>query len=490
MTSPHIIRKQYLHVELQGTEADGLALQRRLSDLCQQWLTPALEKMLDRAAPAQGHLTIERLDIDVGAFTLGNLEHDLSEAVTYSIEKQLRELSVPVESPAQKTETKILQKSEQQSIHEAFFHFLNTGSLPWWFSLPVGKNLEQVLLDAWSETQPTTNGAGVLHVLASERARKRLVLQFSTAFLQQLLSRLSPAELKRVDEIIERLGDPGLSATEIRMFTQNVWQTAFAGLAESKAQSSEAIVTQAWQALPESKWQMAVLLERLQRHWLDLPLAAPWKKDESAQPDRSRFEAKADSRSKDSQQPGSEDADHWNKSRTAQATGAIDLNEGLYVDCAGMVLLHPFLPRIFEGLGIAAEDRLLQPERALCLLHYLATGQDVAPEYALILPKLLCNFPLDAPVDSLVELTTAEREETTALLEAVIGHWEALRNTSIDGLRGTFLVRPGKVSLRDDGDWLLQVEAKSFDILLDQLPWEITIIKLPWMEKMLWVEWG
>jgi hypothetical protein len=489
MTSPHIIRKQYLHVELQGTEADGLALQRRLSDLCQHWLTPALEKMLDRAAPAQGHLTIERLEIDVGAFTLGNLEHGLTEAVTYSIEKQLRELSIPVESPVQKTETKILQKSEQQSIHETFFHFLNTGSLPWWFSLPAGKNLEQVLLDVWSETQPAATGAGVLHVLASERARKRLVLQFSTAFLQQLLSRLSPAELKLVDDIIERFGDPSLTATEIKMFTQNVWQTAFAGLAAGKAQTSEAIVTQAWQALPETKWQMVVLQERLQRHWPELPLAAPRKKDESAQPDRSRFEAKADSRSNDTQQPGSQDADHCNESRTAQTTDAIDLNEGLYVDCAGIVILHPFLPRFFEGLAIAADDRLLQTERALCLLNYLVTGEEIAPEYALILPKLLCNIPLDAPVDSLVELIAAEREEATALLEVVIGHWDALRNTSVDGLRGTFLVRPGKVSLRDDGDWLLQVEAKSFDILLDQLPWGIGIIKLPWMVKMLWVEW-
>jgi hypothetical protein len=63
-----------------------------------------------------------------------------------------------------------------------------------------------------------------------------------------------------------------------------------------------------------------------------------------------------------------------------------------------------------------------------------------------------------------------------------------LRNTSPDGLRGTFLLRPGKVSLRND-DWLLQVEARTCDILLEQLPWGIGMIKLPWMEKMVWVEW-
>src|SRR5262249_43673767 len=43
----------------------------------------------------------------------------------------------------------------------------------------------------------------------------------------------------------------------------------------------------------------------------------------------------------------------------------IDLEEGVYVECAGLVLLHPFLPRLFEALGITREDRLVQPDRAL-----------------------------------------------------------------------------------------------------------------------------
>jgi hypothetical protein len=167
----------------------------------------------------------------------------------------------------------------------------------------------------------------------------------------------------------------------------------------------------------------------------------------------------------------------------------VDIKNGIYLDCAGLVLLHPFLPQFFEALGIAADDKLLQPDRALCLLHFLATGQSVAPEYALILPKIFCNVPLEMPVEADVELTDTERVEATVLLDTVIRYWEALRNTSADGLRGTFLVRPGKVSLREDGDWLLQVESKSYDILLDQLCWGIGMIKLPWMQRMLRVEW-
>ena len=170
-------------------------------------------------------------------------------------------------------------------------------------------------------------------------------------------------------------------------------------------------------------------------------------------------------------------------------TPSVLLAEGIYISNAGLVLLHPFLPQFFAALGIAADKQLLQPERALCLLHFLATGQPVAPEYELMLPKLLCNIPLEEPVESDVALTAAEQDEAVSLLKAVIRHWEALRSTSPDGLRGTFFVRPGKISLRD-GDWLLQVEPQTWDILLDQLPWGIGMIKLPWMDRLLHVEWN
>src|SRR5262249_58799142 len=112
------------------------------------------------------------------------------------------------------------------------------------------------------------------------------------------------------------------------------------------------------------------------------------------------------------------------------AIARIDLAEGVFIRCAGLVLLHPFLPRLFAALGITAEDRMLQPERAMCLLHFLATGQRAAPEYELLLPKLLCNVPLDQPTASRIELGATDEEEAVALLHAVIRHWDALGDTS------------------------------------------------------------
>src|SRR5262249_28232285 len=108
----------------------------------------------------------------------------------------------------------------------------------------------------------------------------------------------------------------------------------------------------------------------------------------------------------------------------------LDLEEGVFVECAGLVLLHPFLSQLFEALDIAVDGELVQPDRALSLLHFLATGEGSAPEHALVLPKLLCNLPLEEPAGAPIGLTPAEAAEAIALLTAVIGHWDALGSTS------------------------------------------------------------
>lgn len=177
----------------------------------------------------------------------------------------------------------------------------------------------------------------------------------------------------------------------------------------------------------------------------------------------------------------------------AELTGQDDqLAEGepVFVRNAGMVILHPFLPALFEELGFAEKGEIRKPERATHLLQFLATGQIGAPEFELPLNKLLCGMPLAKPVSKRVRLTKKEKSEAEKMLKAVISHWRMLGKTSVGGLQGTYLCREGKLSLRADGDWQLQVEQRGFDILLSDLPWSISMIKLPWMPKMLWVEWG
>src|SRR5882672_5972446 len=87
----HIIRRQYLHVELDGTEADGLSLQRTLPELCEGPLLNTLDKVLGKSVPVDEHWLIDSLEIDAGAFSLENFERDFLGEVAEKIEKSLRE---------------------------------------------------------------------------------------------------------------------------------------------------------------------------------------------------------------------------------------------------------------------------------------------------------------------------------------------------------------------------------------------------------------
>jgi hypothetical protein len=74
------------------------------------------------------------------------------------------------------------------------------------------------------------------------------------------------------------------------------------------------------------------------------------------------------------------------------------------------------------------------------------------------------------------------------LLNTAISRWDIISNTSIEGLRNSFLKRDGKIEWGED-KIILHVEMKSYDMLVDKIPWNISVIKLPWMKNSLYVKW-
>ncbi len=508
----HMIRQQYLHVELNGTEAEGMALERSLPDLCHHWLMPAIEQTLERCAPPNEHLAIERLELDVGTLMLENLEQTLPESVTLALENAIREQMLVKATPTTREKDLVQHKTAQQSLDEAFIYFLEIGSLPWSFHLPESIHLEQALLNSWQEVTEPSHAVGdaILRALASTAVRQRLIRQFSPVFLKALLSALSPEAKSVIEGIVAVLRSASVSSAEITPFEQQLWQSVFADVATSHAVSASHLVSESWRTLAKTSVESTALVSTLEHYWPGVTGMALTKTDPI---EHMETTASTHPKLRPSISPESDTTSVNNLSKAGEPRGYTEIREteerqgvskepevgiirehpearaGIYIKNSGLVLLHPFLSQFFSALNIADGNTLLQPERALCLLHFLATGQPTAAEYNLILPKVLCNIPLLTPVKTNLELTDTEMTEAIALLEAVIGHWNVLRNTSPDGLRGTFLLRPGKVFLRDDDDWLLQVESSSVDILLNQLPWGISMIKLPWMDKMLWVEW-
>ena len=64
---------------------------------------------------------------------------------------------------------------------------------------------------------------------------------------------------------------------------------------------------------------------------------------------------------------------------------------------AGLTPCIRLLVSLFAATGIAAGDAIRAPDRALAMLHFLATGETSAPEHALVLPKSTCGLPPRSP---------------------------------------------------------------------------------------------
>jgi hypothetical protein len=169
-----------------------------------------------------------------------------------------------------------------------------------------------------------------------------------------------------------------------------------------------------------------------------------------------------------------------------------DVDDDLVIDGAGMVLLWPFLETLFSRLELLTQERLFgdeaQRQRAMALLGFLVDGDGDPPEWRLTLAKLLCGALPQAPYVLEAPLSDAEQAEAEALLQAVLDHADGRLGDDGAALRQGFLQRPGLLSARP-GAWVLQVERRSGDEVLDGLPWSWSWIRLPWMDDLLQVVW-
>jgi hypothetical protein len=168
-----------------------------------------------------------------------------------------------------------------------------------------------------------------------------------------------------------------------------------------------------------------------------------------------------------------------------------DTNPSIYVANAGMVLAGPFLPRLFGLLDWLEEKKFKSrsaAERAVHLLEFMVSKRQAAPEFELVLNKILCGLSSPRPLAGGFDPTDREIDAVQRMLEGMIGHWKIIGNTSVAGLRNSFLQRQGYLTLTQEA-WHLQVEGRSYDMLLDRLPWSISVIKHPWMTRVVHVNW-
>lgn len=182
------------------------------------------------------------------------------------------------------------------------------------------------------------------------------------------------------------------------------------------------------------------------------------------------------------------------KNQEAVLTGQEELEkETLFVSNAGMVLLNAGLVKKYlEKIGWVIDSVFVNErsrEKAIWWMEYLVFGEQKREEYHLALNRILCGLdPAELLEHGPGLLTKREKQLANDFLKEILAHWSALKSTKVDSLRESFIQRSGRL-IKEGGSWQLHVASKSYDILIEQIPWSFSIIKLPWMKNPLFTQW-
>ena len=386
-------------------------------------------------------------------------------------------------------------ESEERSLDEKkedlFLFFLENGTFPWWATTQQSPMLA---LDAWLEERTVAewNKKYIPALRSGPAAVKRLVYQFPEHILRKLLALTSPQDasfhgfLRFIDltDRFSRRHSAKLTAGFADRFKHRIYESVFDRILLSNKDDNSELFNQT--IIDSIRIISRYLPPPLPREWIDFLKAdgdrqiAQWTK-------QAGVVKKPDSQDESLQIESEPKSLFMDLPVPKKLSGIKEFD----IPQAGLVLLHPFISRLFDKSGYLKDGKFRSPEkreRAVCLLHHLATGKEEFPEPALVLPMLLCSWPVGIPVNRFLPLSNDEKEECQRLLESATGHWDALKKTTPEGLRVNFLIRNGRLKKGEFG-WTLYIENKTHDILIDRMPWGISSVKFKWMKELLTVNW-
>jgi hypothetical protein len=491
-----------------GSPAEAFALRGSLREAQEAAVPASFERAFDAAVPGDEVVRLPRLELRIRLASVDDLAAALPELLARAVSEQLGRLLPPrLASPARLDGAAPALAADVpagapgsggESLLAGLIIYLATGALPWELARAEASSLWERFRETASESL-----AAVLASAPDAQATLAPRLAFFFRLLQllpverwqEIAWHLSPslpvARAAALGRALTGLASqtspsgavPGTLAPDVRRRLAAAALSAGRDLSERPAYAlakalAEALGMAPGMILSEVLARLALLSPEIAvffKPWLEpvADVASP------PEPDRSSISSMARVPSPDS---------------PLTITEAVEEAFPASVRCAGLVLLHPFLPKLFESAGLlrAGEPGLSWAElpRAAALLHWLATGRDEVLEFELGFVKVLLGRRPEEPllVDGSV-LTAADREEGEALLQAAVQHWRALKGTTPAGLRASFLQRGGLLR-EDDAGWRLQVEPAAFDLLLDHLPWGIGVVKLPWMTRPVFTEWA
>ncbi|MBS1902214.1 MAG: hypothetical protein JSS75_00740 [Bacteroidetes bacterium] len=450
-------------------------MSRHFASSIQPRLIEAIDEVCNDAVDASELLVIDRLELDLGLVRPDSMERDLLVLVR---EKLRAELQI------RRNERTLEERREllHQSTLENILYALKTGTLPWWAVSDTFDLNEQILLLDAPSLQWLLNA--LRETQDASYAWERMALRCSD------------------DAIALIVGSSSILTSAVQAFFERINQlkTSYTGILDSVATSKQTVAREIIRAggslLSGSDTNSA-----LARMMMNLVVAAVGQDIAIAGPEGASIISTIEtlfSLSAGSLQAvlsHTEEPVPSMKTDTIlsspQGSTGIDAIESLSTNTAGLVIAAVYIPMFFERHGFTRNNEFVSGAHrfeAVQALGYLSYGRGDVEEHLLVMEKLWCGLDLREPIPPGAPMTSERCAQCDELLHAIVENWSVLKNTSIAGLRETFLRRPGLLERREHS-WHLVVERRTVDVLLERLPWTISRVTFPWTNLPIEVEW-
>jgi hypothetical protein len=502
----HIIRKTTIEFNT-ASRKNAHDLQSRFAIIAENKLAIIIDKVCASLIKPDSYISLDTIEINLGSITFQELENQFSEKFETALHEQL---SAMIRLPEVVKNNETLNLPRFGKYLQLLKQFLLTGNIPWWNDtalFPVNR------IPVWIIDK---HGGALVEMLTQisdhKDVLKRLTFQFTEEDLNKIINLILAGQKKETQDYFEDLHS--LSESKIyhnadgsNFFFEVAFNTflrqgkltfensidfirKFIGYHSAISgkpipEIVKFIANAPGKSLGKTALLKTDLLAQIERIFAsDLKIEAKYF-SEPGQPQTGSQKKDIgikDLAKKALLQPHNE--------RFANEHVANSISEG-YVNNAGIILIWPYLNAFFSALNLLEDKQFITETaaiRAVYILQYLASGKTKAPEYLLILNKILCGLEPDVLLPPSINLKASEKSESESLLKAVISNWGAIKNTSPKGLRNSFFMRNG-ILTRDGDNWQLNIERKSYDMLLDKLPWSYNLIKFPWSKTLLITEW-
>lgn len=481
MEQDHIIQKVFVEIAVNNKEK-AMSIKEDINSFLSVDVFPQIEKYINALEyKLEGHtLQIPRLELNLNVKS-SSLNNELKDKIAQLFEEELSEMIKPIEILNQEVEndSKANWISNQEKMVRTFIYFLEKGHMPWWNSEKKESSfLEPEIFDAM--IQAGNFEKSIISVLPKHEVQNRMINQLSNEQIAQIcLKILKNKELKISLE-------PNIISYISKLNHKNrliIWRLVLNVISEyltsSKSNLQEYIVQQISKIDVVNSLQIKTNRQNLKTVIKIFPFIEEIEILESIKKDVFKNQEKAEILV--------ETIDHEPET-TFDDLGLKE--DGHYIQNAGLIILHPFLKTFFEHCDLIhpKTQQLTDPELCAHLLHYIATGKTNAPEYDMIFEKFLCNIPMNQSINRHIKLSRKHKKQVKNLIESVQQNWKPMKKSSGALLQNEFFQRSGKLVITDH-DYTLTVERKTQDILLDKLAWGISLVKLPWKENFMFINW-